>query len=271
MDSMALAVTREVGTLPVSIGTALAFESVFATNALDGYNCVLLNIRTVVRNFYQAFKSGVGLQIDPEDAATCVIDELQTLVDQFKTATPVVYLSTYQDLTKFLPGCNQMVVTGEKRMLMDALEDDTIRAILKRQVLRVELFDSCKLEFKVKGKALIFTHCVTDLFVRYEFTDLELLESYTATIKPRSEWYTKLTNGKELTRMPFNKFTLCVFGDKSVFIKPQGLLLRRQLLDVAEANNWTTIVSMDKIRSDLAKLPKSDIRDELVSLAMPYL
>lgn len=271
MDSMTLALGREVGSLPVSIGTALAFESVFATNALSHYNNVLINLRTMVRNFYQALKTPVALTIDPMDAAAVVTEELQTLVSQFKNATPVVYLSTYSDLETFLPGCKRVVPTGEKRLLLEALEEDTVLAIVQQKVIKVEVFDTCKLRFKVKGSALIFSHVVTDLFIRYEFTELDLLESYTATIKDRSEWYTKLTNGKEMTTMPFNKFTLTIFGDKSVYIAPQGLLVRRALLELAESCKWTTIVSMEKIQSDIKKLPAGEIKDTLVDISRRHL
>lgn len=271
MDSMALALGREVGSLPVSIGTSLAFEAVFESNALSHYNSVLINLRTMVRNFFQALKTPVALTIDPIDAATVVIDELQTLASQFKTTIPVVYLSTYSDLESFLPGCIRAVPTGEKRILLEALEEDTIKAIIQQQLIKVELFDTCSLSFKVKGSALIFSHVVTDLFIRYNFTELDLLESYTATIKDRSQWYTKLTNGKEMTTMPFNKFTLAVFGDKSVYLKPQGLLVRRALLDLSESCKWTTIVSMEKIQSDIKLLPAGEIKDTLVNISRRYL
>jgi len=271
MDSMQFALSREVGSLPVSIGTSLAFENVFERNALEQYDVVLINLRTMVRNFYSAFKSGVGEQVDPADAALIVIDELQTLVSQFKKAMPVVYVSNYSDLESFLPGCVPMVHRGEKRIIMNALEEDAVAAILKQGTLRVECFETCKLEFKVKGRALLFSHVVTDLFIRYDFTTLDLLESYTASIKERHEWYTKLTNGKELTCMPFNKFTLAVFGDKSVYISPQGLSVRRRLLALAEAENWTTITSMEKIRSDLKKVESGEIKDILISLSSRYL
>lgn len=271
MDSMALALGREVGSLPVSIGTSLAFEPVLSNGTLDGYNNVLINLRTLVRNFFQALKTPVALTIDPADAAIVVVDELQVLVSQFKRATPVVYVSTYSDLESFLPGCLRAVPTGEKRILLEQLEEDTVRAIIKQGVIKVELFDTCRLKFAVKGSALLFSHVVTDLFIRYDFTELDLLESYTASIKDRSTWYTKLTNGKEMTTMPFNKFTLAVFGDKSVYIKPQGLLVRRTLLDLSESCKWTTIVSMEKIQSDIKKLPAGEIKDTLVDISRRYL
>lgn len=271
MDSMQLALGREVGDLPVSIGTSLAFESVFATNALDNYDVVLINLRTMVRNFYSAFKSGVGEQVDPADAALIVVDELQSIVSQFKKAIPVVYVSNYSDIERFLPGCVPMVHRGEKRILLNSLEEDAVAAILRQGTLKVECFESCKLEFKVRGRALLFSHVVTDLFIRYDFTTLDLLESYTAAIKERHQWYTKLTNGKELTCMPFNKFTLAVFGDKSVYLSPQGLSVRRRLLKLAEDEKWTTITSMDKIHSDLKKLESGEIKDQLISLSNRYL
>src|SRR5690606_9561418 len=89
----------------------------------------------------------------------------------------------------------------------------------------------------IEGKfqdTMLLTHIPVDLLSADRFSKLVLLESHTGAIKPHLSWYTKLTNGKELFRMPFNRFTLQVFGDNGVHFAPMPMKMKQAVKDISE-------------------------------------
>jgi len=271
MDSIQYAVERETGELPVSIGTSLAFEPVFIAKTLLKYDLVLINIRTIIRNYYASVASPRVDNINHSAAAYVIAEELKTLSEHFTNVTPIVYYSEYDDLDKYLPGCSVKRDFTEKQLVARSREQNTLKCLITEQQVAIRGFKDCALTFKEKGRALLFSHIAVDLLLRYNFTKFDLLESYTAAIKEREQWNSKLTNGKALTRMPFNRFTLALYGDNGLLLKPQAIHLRRALMELSEAQGWTTVTTMDKIKSDIQKIKDADDRITLAGLARPYL
>lgn len=269
MDSFQAAVDREMGVLPLSIGTALAFESLLEGNRLGDYDVVLVNIRTLIRNYYGSIKNKMAPYIDPQVAASIIIEEMNSIREQCGRVPVEFYSSNYIDLQRVLPGAEVKHPKTDKQYVAMQQEQATIMSIGEQNFLYLHS-DETQFKFRHTGRALMFSHLPVDLFLRYDFSTLTLLESYTAKYKTRDEWYTKLTNGKELKRMPFNKFTLAMFGDNSVQISPQSIRLRRTLLAMSEVYGWTTITSMEKIKSDLDKWDDKEQVEILLTLARPY-
>ncbi|QXO11111.1 hypothetical protein pEaSNUABM54_00285 [Erwinia phage pEa_SNUABM_54] len=271
MDNIQYALERETGELPVSIGTALAFEPVFIAKTLAHYDIVLINIRTIIRNYYASVASARVDSVNHSAAAYVIAEELRTLSEHFTNVTPIIYYSEYEDLGKYLPGCLVKTDFTEKALVARDREAHTLNCLVTEQQVAIRGFKECALTFKEKGRALLFSHIAVDLLLRYNFTKFELLESYTAAIKQREQWNSKLTNGKALTRMPFNRFTLTLYGDNGLLLRPQLIQLRRALMLLSEEQGWTTVTTMDKIKADIQKIPNVEYRTLLAGLARPYL
>ncbi len=269
MDDFQIAVNREVGVLPLSIGTALAFEPLLQGKNLKRFNVVLVNVNTIIRNYYASIKNKMAHYIHVDVAASVIIDEMNLIREQCGTVPVEYYSSTYSDIRAVLPGANIRQPHTDKQIFDQQQEQETLMAIAKQGfVFRV--FDRTELSFPQAGHALMFSHLPIDLFVRYDFNTLTLLESYTGRLKTRDEWQTKLTNGKELKRMPFNKFTLALFGDNGGMIAPQAISLRRAVLELSEVFEWTTITGMEKIKANIKTIKDQDHATRLLEFAGPY-
>jgi hypothetical protein len=113
--------------------------------------------------------------------------------------------------------------------------------------------------FEITGHhpaSLIVTHFPVDLFGRYRFNQLDLLESHTGKIKPPAQWNTKLSAKREETDMlPFNPFTLQVFGDNQQFVH-QLPRVKEAVVETAKATGWSSVTTMEKIRMTLEKQVK---------------
>ena len=99
----------------------------------------------------------------------------------------------------------------------------------------------------------MLTHVAYDLLSYNKFNTLHLLESHTGKCKDISLWWTKLSNSKDLMRIPFNILTLQIFGDSQIFL-PFPIETRKQILQLAEDKKWTNVTTKERIRLSLDTL-----------------
>lgn len=264
-----LASEREMGLkLPISVGTALAIEAFLSRQLPKTHDSLVLNLRTLVRNYYSSLPATLAYQIHPETAAAVVEQDLRTLSDALPAKlVRVLYYSEYSDLRRVIPHATLKTEFSDKQHMAMVHEQATIDALLAEKRVIVDVRKHTELKFPVTGKTLMLTHIPVDLLSRANFLSLDLLESYTGQFKNRAEWYTKLTGGKNLGMIPFNKFTLSVFGDNSVQLKASGLVLRRTLVELAQQCNWTTVTTDAKVWDDLSKIRDATTRDALKRMA----
>lgn len=262
---------REVGQFPLSIATSLAMEGAFGihpdrpTNEvpISHYQELWLNVRTLMRNLLGALPSEVVEHFLPGYFIAPLTQELAVIESEVLRRTQgmvrtICYVSDHIDLKRTLRGASIRTASTPKQIFHETVEREGIR----------QLFDASGLEMRrtkteLPGNqrvALLMTHHPVDLLSRYQFRQLDLLESHTGIIKDPSQWYTKLTAGRDLPPMPFNAFTLSLFGDNNQLLQAQPLKLRRAVLDVAEQDNWASVTTVDKIRYSLKKIQDPALR-----------
>ncbi|MNZ57992.1 hypothetical protein D3C78_759890 [compost metagenome] len=105
-----------------------------------------------------------------------------------------------------------------------------------------------------------------DLLQRYKFSSLTLLESHTGAAKPPALWYTKLTNGKELEHIPFDRMTLQFFGDNGNLFTGYPIKFRRIMLDIAKKNRWTALTTKDYIIQSVKKAYEPELERLVLNL-----
>lgn len=269
---------REKGQVPVSIGTALAIESaegnypdrppVVPAPILDA-QLLLVNMRTLFRNLYGAISTDYRPQVKAKDIVPSLAEELHIL----NSIIPVVsngrcqvlhYYSNYEHLTAtHFAGATFKLPSTPKQMEHAALEKEVF------ELLSESVLPSNILEFrgKIEGKyprTFILTHLPVDLLARYQFEKLELLESHTGAIKAFPQWGSKLS-GDVKDNMPFNAFTLKLFGDGVQFLGKRPSV-KKAILHHATLDHWTGLTSMDLIRSTIGKIQDAEIKSELQQL-----
>ena len=235
---------REKGQVPISIGTSLALEAGFGVYPdrpekpapFARVKQLWINLRTIVRNLYACLPTDLKDTVLPDDLWRSALEELaiieSALTKQASHVKVVYYVSDYVRLKQRFPNASIKEATTPKQIVQQKVEDVTLRLMLENNHQHnVSFFD-----FDIQGQfpaSFIITHLPIDLLARYRFDRLELLESHTGKIKGPSAWHTKLTNGKELENIPFNSFTLQLFGDNGNMFSPQSISVRRSMLEDA--------------------------------------
>lgn len=261
---------REVGQFPVSIATSLALEGalgiyperpVVNPPPISQYQELWINIRTLMRNLLGSLPADVVEKFEPGHFGLAIPQEVAAIEDEVLRRSQglirvVVYVSDHTDLSRVLNGAVIRTANTPKQKFQEALEREGLRRLDEQLEIR-------KFKTIIDGrqrKALILSHHPVDLLSRTNFRQLDLLESHTGIIKDASQWSTKLTNGKELPPLPFNKFTLSLFGDNGQLLSGQPIKLRKAVLEVAESDRWTAITTVDKIRAGLKKIQDPSVR-----------
>lgn len=271
---------REKGAVPISIGTALAVEGALGTYPdrpvitpapLLKYQEVWFNVHTLFRNLTGAVTAEQRNGLLPGDIVPALNEDILGAAAAIEAGSggqvkAVFYLNEYRSLARKFPHAHLKTPSTPAQVDFAQLQRNTLRLFLKETPpVAIKRFD-VDLE-GIHPKSLIVTHYPVDLLSRYRFNGLDLLESHSGNIKKPSQWNTKLgiKDGRE--RLPFNAFTLQVFGDNSTMFKPLVMPLRRRILEIASANHWSSVTTMDKIR---ASLQGTGAHDTLLTF-QPYL
>ena len=267
---------RTVSSFPISIGTALALESLFDARQapydaervplrikLTEHDELWVNIATLLRNLFGAIDKKTFQRATAEELAETLDQELSLIASLLKeeghnTCQLVPYHCHYHSLY------HQKHPYGVK-LRQDVTENQRDTAMKTANAIQCYLSlypDQCQVfPDAVIGKssrALILTHIPFDLLSWHSFRHLALLESHTGLLKPRNLWYTKYfpVTGRPLNHLPLTRQLLKLFGDHVMF-SPTEIALRRRLLDIAEAWHWTPLTTEEKISVTVA----SDIKD----------
>ncbi len=266
--------SRAMSAFPISIGTSLALESIFAPMQapydperpipqkvnISSYDSLWVNLMTLYRNIIGALEKGGDERVmagDLSDTMEFEVDLIKRLVQEatFGKTRVVFYASSYKDLARHHPHAKLREATTDKQKQYQHLMELTLNTFVKGQVKSdsIELFDR-KLKPKRRDKTLIMTNYAYDLLSHPEFESLDLIESHTGVLKGRGLWYTKFSNSKELMRIPFNVAFLQVFGDSQTFAA-MPIKLREQVMALADQYNWHAFTTKDRLLLGFADMP----------------
>lgn len=256
----------------ISMGTAMLFEA-DSFDPRKWPNLMYLNLRTLYRNYVASIPTEYQRHVKVKEMLGDFFKEVSEVERIIKEVTQnrvklFFYYPRYEHLDKVLP---EVTVLEYNPGIFDQLELD-MWAFAKRNELLVPFFYT-----EVKGElpkanepVLLLSSFVTDLLSAHNFPALYLIESFTGKIKKRQEWHTKINIGnvknKDQIGMPFNKFTIQVFGDKSGAYKGQDRQIRKIVRDMAVNDHWSAITTRDKIRSSINKIKDYDIKKLLLDL-----
>lgn len=258
--------SRTMSAFPLSIGTALAFESLMPgklppydperpipnTISLSDYNALWINVETLIRNIYGAADAKVIGNVMDAEGLNCLIQETDTIVDLVRENTGgktsvIFYINEREGLKTKHPFAILREAKTPKQMQAAERTERICKGYLKffKDKPWVQHF---KREIKVNGKqsALMMTHQVYDLLFEKNFERLDLLESHTGVLKAKDKWHTKLNKGQDMPQMPFNSCSLQVFGDHTVFFaqKPN---IQQALLELSTTHKWHAATTKERL------------------------
>lgn len=263
---------RTTSGFPLSISTALAFESLFPPRtpvydearvkpepiALGSYATLWVNVDTLFRNLIQSATKNMIANTGHLECAYILSEELDTIINLLNNeghgrTAPVFYHLDYEvalrDRNKAI---DLRVPTTPAQIHIETLRKRTIDELIKNR----DDIVTFKKELRPKGlptSALVLTHYPYDLLSKRNFIKMDLLESNTGKLKTPLKWNSKYypLPGKDMNIFPFYRFLLMSLGDKAL-IKPQSSKLRNQIYESASKRNWTPATTMDKCMLDLS-------------------
>jgi len=269
---------RDVGQIPVSIGTSLALEGAFgiypdrpaSPPPIHSVKRVYINVRTLIRNLINGLDADGKDMVTAEPVFEAVAEEMEiisaAISRQGNAGNSVVfYAPSYVSLNKKFRFAKLWKPSTPRQIALAAIEESVTRQLAK-EVRTVAILH---MDTDFPGnlpESLLLTHYPVDLLSRYSFKRVDLLESHSGVIKPFSQWYTKLGSSKELTNVPFNRLTLQVFGDggNHFFAGPNPW--KKAVLELAEERNWTPVTSNELVVDSIRRYKDPLIKGQLLSL-----
>lgn len=251
MDSLDILSGRAVGELPLSIGTSLAIE---ALKDVQGYDSIWINVKTLYRNIYESCDREYLDKLEANGIADTISDEInfirRHLANKMKV---VIYDLGYKGLAKRYPKAILKEARTPLQIAYEKMMNETIDIVIGEDFDQEIEYDAGSELAGEPTKSLIITHYPVDLLSRTKFRQLRLLESHTGAIKGRSEWFSKLQNGREMNFVPFNKFTIQIFGDGKHFsgYPPK---VKKAVMTMAIENRWTSVTTNDKVRFSIKRM-----------------
>lgn len=253
---------RAIGQLPISIGTGLAIEALcgigeglaVSTPAIKAGQVLYINLRTLIRNAVESYPSDITP--DADVITSTVMDDLKNIHDAFKTyishpVTVKVYYPSYARLPAKFNRSLLRVIKSEKQERLNSL---TISVSSNLQKKLGNFLIQCDITLPAAPENIILmSNYPVDLLSRYQFSDMQLLESHTGLLKPPSEWNSKLYGDTVPSNMPFNAITLQIFGDKVMF-KPMLPSIKKVFIEMAKRERWTIVTTKSRIIDCVKKL-----------------
>lgn len=250
---------RTVGNFPISIATSQAIESLIgklpeaptADPHIGHIDLLMVNVRTLIRNVFGSLDKEARKRVDEYNVAETLVAEMRT-IEQIVTeesdgrCQTMFYYCSYDDFlrkyTKSIPKTANTLLQKQNA----AAEHTTAQYLLNdfRDQAPIEKYVT---DFpNIDARTAIMTHYPIDLLQRYKFKSLVLLESHTGAIKPPMMWNTKLSDGRELEIIPFDRMSLQVFGDNVLFV-PMGIKIRQRVYKIAKDRAWTPATTKDYV------------------------
>lgn len=274
----------ELAYFPASIGTGLALQKVCGFDeegnkvgppVIGDYHVLMLNLRTLYRNFFSSYSAEERNQITLTSSVQGLVRDIQVAADVMNQYSDgkisvVLYSNGYQSLTSRYPNASIKPVKTFLQQMYADFENQTIEKLYKDRELyglTLHLGDISLPKLPSATNVLIVTHFPIDLLHGHNWETFDLLESHTGVIKKKLQWNTKLGIPKEdIERMPFNKMTLQLYGDKGNMLLPYSRKLGNALIDVARKYRWNTATTRSRIEFSLKNNGDPVLRGEILRL-----
>jgi hypothetical protein len=260
---------------PLSIGTSLAFETLFdgvqtpydperkipEKGNIQNYGVFLINVDTLVRNIIGALPSDNSELVIPKVLVMALEEEIMYIINIVKENNPLGTVNLYFYSRNYSLIKKSFIRSSivrfyephtQKQLLNSSQMYGTVSLLKKNRNFDFVKYDlGIELFPKVAQTALIFTHIPYDLLVGSSFKSIHLLESHTGIIKSRKDFWTKYYDAKklDLSNIPFQRKLLAIFGDHVMF-KPTPIIVRKDVMDLAKKCNWTSVTSESKVNLD---------------------
>lgn len=264
---------RATSGFPLSIGTGLAMESLFTPTGpvydesrkvpakvnLSNYDSIWINLSTLLRNIIASVDTLQRKTIKPEDLFSTILEEIDVIVGLGQQSGSHCEVKFYHSTHSELSRKAKLNQYGAIRLRTAKTEAQIFTQTLHFKILKAindlhgqHAWIDGPLETKHRTNSIVMTHFPYDLLGYKTFSQLDLLESNTGVLKPRTQWNTKYypVPGADMSVLPYCRKLLLVFGDKPLLL-PFPIKFRQTILDIAKARQWTALTTDDRVRNSV--------------------
>lgn len=282
---------RSVGQFPLSIPTSLALEGLLGVypdrvaNEQKNYVAashraideLWINVRTLYRNVMGSLdKDQPKADISPKDVFSVIYEEMMVIegiVAEASGETVAVrfYHCEFKNLQRDFPRADLYTPRTAIQIFDRHHEDETMARLLLDEQTKARIgITNWKVSPSIwqlsPKRVALLTHYPTDLLHKFEFTELLLLESRTGVVKGQSKFYTKLKNAPDGVKLPFNIFTLQIYGDNGRIFDSNNRKIREAVSKLAVSDGWTFATTRDRIVASVKKHPDKPLVDVLLAM-----
>lgn len=278
--------TRTMSGFNLSVATGLAMETIFEPKqevidpdrevpeklTVNKDYLLMINCETLYRNLVGSVSKDVYSNALPEHLAYILLEEIRVIESLCSEEgggylTPYFYVSNYEKVTGYL---HRAVKRRTPNTPAQQLSNKKMRKALEYlRILRPDIhLHENKNDYPRADSCIMFSHYPYDLLFYRNFRETYLLESHTGKLKSRVQWNSKYYPypGADMSRLPFNRTLLLVFGDRVQFA-PNLQKLRKYVIDASIAGQWTPLTTRDKMLNDFKRhIPEPYIVAVLSSL-----
>lgn len=261
-----------MGDIPVSFGTSVPIQCMMGTVAEtsninkhgipDEYK---ISIRTLFRNMWSCVDKDVKYGISHELYADALVDEILTIkqnlrMGKFKDVKLEFYYPSYKYLQRQFKNANFKEAKTENDKIYLELEEKACRSIvnnldkINQELEEVDKIVIVETDGTIRSNVnniWITTHNSVDLLALPLTRTIRLFDSHTGTLRGPQLWTEKLTGAHKLERIPFNKMTIQVFGDRGRMFSPMKFSYKKFLLEMAQDKRWNRSTSINVMRTCL--------------------
>jgi len=255
-------------TLAFSVPTAIPLEEHIGDLGKK-VDHLWINLYTLFRNYHGSFED--PLLVDRGEFIQGFAEELATLQAFTNAELPTYfYMSAVDALPNRLPLAKLKKPHTQRQLVYQNLERLAIDNLKRHdgvQVLKIQHTLPA-----MKGRGWVLTHHPIDLLSRYQFSDMQLLESHTGQLRPPVEWIRKLTTNNSYYHLPFNLLTMQVLGDRGTLFFTGSHAHKKALLSCAEKGKWKPTTTRDKVKSDIRSIDDREIQEQfskMLSVRLP--
>lgn len=267
-------VERETGFFPLSIGTSLALEGLFGLHPddpsqptdLQTINRLWINVRTLIRNFYASMTAEQQRHTPISTVGAMLLEELSTLetvVAQHSQGGMrlTVYDADMKDVKWWMPHASFKEAKTERQLHYQSFENLLVKGLRESpDALPYALKSVGRKPETSHGVCAILTHYPHELFWRFSFDRLFLLESHTGKVKAPHQWASKLQGVSLDDHIPLTPLTIQLFGEGSI-IAPQPKKMRDEVRRIAVSCRWTVVTTPEKVAQDIRQRGSSELRE----------
>lgn len=262
---------RKMTGFALSYATGAAFESLFEPTqavydegreipnhvSVGKYSEFWINLATLFRNMVASCGSSQeAAAVASSDYVFSLLSEIEIIESLFQNegnglCQPIFYWCDYEKVGKRINSKIALRIPTTTNAKLYRIKQDETLGLLNKRTDKIRKIDS-ELNPKQRCAAIVLTHYAWDLLGYDKFSKLDLLESNTGKLKPRNLWWTKYYSvpGADMSVLPMCKKLLLLFGDNSL-VCPFDIRLRREILEIAKKQKWTSLSTVNRVAMDL--------------------